>query len=227
MPAAPLLFSTTTDCCHFSPSFAAMVRAEMSVPPPGGKGTMNVTGFAGYPCAPASATQKNRVRPHLRIAPLKELTSLLDDRFALGRSERLEVRRPGLAVLVIRQPRRLAPAPRGMPGLRAAAEDMHVHAPMLGRALLLALRRRRVVQRPVARLEVIHAAAVELRQDIDHGAADGADEEAPVRKIERRELALLPDVLGRIDDQMAAIQSIEEHHLRQHHRAARAFVDDA
>ena len=109
---------------------------------------------------------------------------------------------------------------------RAAAEHMHVHAAVIRRALR-PLRWRRVVERPVARLEVIDAAALELRQHVDHGAADRADEEAPVREVERRELALLPDVVRRIDDQVAAVGAIEEHHLRQHHRAARPLVDHA
>src|SRR5438552_17822834 len=110
MPAAPLLFSTITDCFHLSPSFAARVRAEMSVPPPGGKGTMKVTGFAGYICAVASANQKNRDRPHLFIAPLQDLGGVFDDRLELARVQRLEVHRPALPALVVRQRRRLAPA---------------------------------------------------------------------------------------------------------------------
>src|SRR5438034_398829 len=65
MPAAPARFSTTTDWPHFAASLAATVRAEMSVPPPGGNGTMKVTGLAGYGCA--SAAQKNRARPHFPL----------------------------------------------------------------------------------------------------------------------------------------------------------------
>src|SRR5438067_1817192 len=164
MPAAPLLFSTITDCFHLSPSFAARVRAEMSVPPPGGKGTMKVTGFAGYVCAAASAAQKNRDSPQLRIAPLQNFGGVLHDRLALGRGERLELRRQALPVLVVRQPRRLAPAPRRMLRLRTPAEGVHVHAPIVRCALLLSLRRRSVVQRPVAGLEVIDAAAGVVRR---------------------------------------------------------------
>src|SRR5260221_7264490 len=44
MPAAPLRFSITTGCFHLSVSLVATVRAEMSVPPPGGNGTIQVTG---------------------------------------------------------------------------------------------------------------------------------------------------------------------------------------
>src|SRR4051812_49627498 len=111
--------------------------------------------------------------------------------------------------------------------LRTAPEDMHVHASIVARTLLLSLWRRRVVQRPVARLEVVHAAAVELRQYVDHRAADRADEEAPVREVERRELALLPHVFRRIDDEMAAIGAIEEYRLRQHHRPAGALIKNS
>src|SRR5437879_7422500 len=57
MPAAPARFSTTTDWPHFAASLAATVRAEMSVPPPGGNGTMKVTGLAGYGCASARSEE--------------------------------------------------------------------------------------------------------------------------------------------------------------------------
>ena len=70
MPAAPLRFSITTDCFHLSVSFVATVRAEMSVPPPGGKGTTKVTGFAGYVCAHAAvaATSARQKINLIRIA---------------------------------------------------------------------------------------------------------------------------------------------------------------
>ena len=70
-----------------------------------------------------------------------------------------------------------------MPGVRAAAEDVHVHAPIVGRALFLAFGRRGVVQRPVARLEVIDAATLELRQRVDHRAADGAEALAAAERL--------------------------------------------
>jgi hypothetical protein len=40
MPPAPGLFSTMTVCPIFSVSTLAMVRAPLSVTPPGGNGTM-------------------------------------------------------------------------------------------------------------------------------------------------------------------------------------------
>src|SRR5262245_24441970 len=47
-PAAPGLFSTTICQPVVSPSLAAMMRAIGSVPPPGGKGTMNFIGPLGH-----------------------------------------------------------------------------------------------------------------------------------------------------------------------------------
>src|SRR4051794_3186993 len=56
MPAAPPLFSTTTVWPHLAPSFCATMRAPVSVPPPGGKGTTRVTARFGYvPCANTAA----------------------------------------------------------------------------------------------------------------------------------------------------------------------------
>src|SRR5438270_10387336 len=93
---------------------------------------------------------------------------------------------------------------------RAPAEDVHMHAPVL-LSDLRAFGRRGVVQRPVAGLEVIDAAAIELRQHVDHRPADGADQEAPVCKFDGRELALLPDRARQIDDEMAAILAVEKY----------------
>jgi len=64
MPAAPARFSITTDCFHFSASLAATVRAEMSVPPPGGKGTIHVTALSGY-----AAAARETARPPRKSTP--------------------------------------------------------------------------------------------------------------------------------------------------------------
>ena len=47
LPPAPPRFSITTVWPHISPSFWPTIRAEMSVAPPGGNGTMSRTGFVG------------------------------------------------------------------------------------------------------------------------------------------------------------------------------------
>src|SRR4051812_9813900 len=192
------------------------------------------------PTVPAKQTQSSKgtqrkaqlvfeysASPDSCVVPgLQDLASGANDRTAFFLVERREAGHPLLSLLVVGQARCLAPAPRRMLGARTAAEDMHVDAAVILRALR-ALGRRCVVQRPIAGLEVVHAAALELRQHVDHRAADGADEEAPVRELDRGELALLPDVARRIDDQVAAVRAVEEHALRQHHRAAGTLVDDA
>src|SRR5215218_6851310 len=54
-PAAPPLFSTMTVWPHLAPSFWATMRAPVSVPPPGGNGTIIVTAWDGNaPCANAA-----------------------------------------------------------------------------------------------------------------------------------------------------------------------------
>src|SRR4051812_22406859 len=52
-PPAPERFSTTTCWPRSSESAGAMMRAVVSVPPPGSKPTTVVTGLAGNPCAKA------------------------------------------------------------------------------------------------------------------------------------------------------------------------------
>ena len=47
MPPAPDRLSTTTCWPHAAESFCAMVRANKSVPPPGGKGAMTRIGRTG------------------------------------------------------------------------------------------------------------------------------------------------------------------------------------
>ena len=57
-PPAPGLFSTTTGCPSATDSFSLIVRARMSVVPPGAKGTMYLIGLLGQVCAyalPAAA----------------------------------------------------------------------------------------------------------------------------------------------------------------------------
>src|SRR6187200_176362 len=54
LPPAPALFSTITDCPMFSESFLATMRPAVSVPPPGAKPTVRVTGRVGaQACAAA------------------------------------------------------------------------------------------------------------------------------------------------------------------------------
>src|SRR6185503_6445512 len=58
-PPAPPRFSITTCWFQICESFSPSSRAEMSVAPPGGNGTMKRTGFCGQDCACA----QERTRP--------------------------------------------------------------------------------------------------------------------------------------------------------------------
>src|SRR5688572_9951378 len=64
LPPAPARFSTTTDWPRFSVSFFATMRAAVSVPPPGAKPTVRVTGRVGKFCCaeamPAAASAAAR-----------------------------------------------------------------------------------------------------------------------------------------------------------------------
>src|SRR5262245_55876584 len=48
LPPAPGLFSTTTGCPNAVDSFCPMIRASVSVLPPGAKGTTYVIGWLGH-----------------------------------------------------------------------------------------------------------------------------------------------------------------------------------
>src|SRR5882672_5103276 len=57
VPPAPARFSTITVWPRYSASFLCITRATVSVPPPGAKPTVTVTGRAGYVCAVAFETR--------------------------------------------------------------------------------------------------------------------------------------------------------------------------
>src|SRR6185503_2870030 len=61
-PPAPPRFSITTCWPQICESFSPRSRAEMSVAPPGGKGTMKRTGFCGHDCACAHDIARPRSR---------------------------------------------------------------------------------------------------------------------------------------------------------------------
>ena len=50
VPPAPVRFSITTGCPQFSLIFCAMMRASVSVPPPGENGTTKRIGLVGNFC---------------------------------------------------------------------------------------------------------------------------------------------------------------------------------
>src|SRR5687767_7962272 len=65
MPAAPARLSTTTCWPRDSESLELIVRATMSVPPPGGKATMMRTGLDGKDCASADGPQMASANPNV------------------------------------------------------------------------------------------------------------------------------------------------------------------
>src|SRR5580765_2874037 len=65
------MFSTTTGCPSSSPSFAATGREKESVGPPGGNGTIHLSGFEGYWAKPELAKARSRRQASLRIDALR------------------------------------------------------------------------------------------------------------------------------------------------------------
>src|SRR6185503_12764741 len=104
-PPAPVRFSTTTGWPQSSPSFGAMVRAMMSVTPPGENATITRTGLAGQFCASAglAAASMSRNARVLRlvdsfdnlVGPEQERARQLDSKQARGAKvhKQLEFRR--------------------------------------------------------------------------------------------------------------------------------------
>src|SRR3954471_11823077 len=76
------MFSTTTGCPSNSPSFAATGREKESVGPPGGKGTIHLSGFEGYWAKPELAKARRRKKANLRIDALRLRVHEIARRFA-------------------------------------------------------------------------------------------------------------------------------------------------
>src|SRR4051812_14272613 len=72
-PPAPPTVSTTTVWPSGARMYSAMMRAAVSVEPPGGKGTTSVTGFAGKVCANAAFTAKAKRKMRCFKAVLPDL----------------------------------------------------------------------------------------------------------------------------------------------------------
>jgi len=151
-----------------------------------------------------------------------------DDGAAFRGVEALVGSRPAVTRFEVRKGWRLAPAQRGARRAAAASEQVEMDPAMQWRDLR-AGRRRRLVQAPVAGFPVIDAAAVELRQDVDHRPSGRRDEERPEGQLARDELAPLPDFAGRMDDQVAAVGGVDEDEVRRGERdaAARAAQESA
>src|SRR5258708_30050021 len=62
-PPAPGLFSTTIGCPSAVDSFSPIVRARMSVVPPGANGTTHLIGFDGHGCAATAPAMTASTRP--------------------------------------------------------------------------------------------------------------------------------------------------------------------
>src|SRR5437667_11419685 len=62
-PLAPGRFSTTIACAQIAARLGSMMRASVSAPPPGGKGTTMRTGFDGKPCASVPLEETRSARP--------------------------------------------------------------------------------------------------------------------------------------------------------------------
>src|SRR5882672_9179525 len=82
VPPAPPTFSTTTVWPRGTRMRSAMMRAAVSVEPPGGNGTTRVIGREGKPCACAAAAQAaNAIAATNFIASLRYNANRDADRF--------------------------------------------------------------------------------------------------------------------------------------------------
>src|ERR1700716_3874200 len=66
-PPAPPTFSMITDCPSGTRMRSPMIRAAVSVEPPGGKGTMSVIGLAGEGCAATTPFKNKGIKKTKRL----------------------------------------------------------------------------------------------------------------------------------------------------------------
>src|SRR3954468_8056912 len=94
VPPAPPTFSTTTVWPSGARMRSAMMRAVVSVEPPGGNGDTSVIGFVGKPCAPASPAAANSAHATVKRfipPPSLECAPMLIDFFLKLKSHKLPV----------------------------------------------------------------------------------------------------------------------------------------
>src|SRR5256886_4066623 len=112
VPLPPARFSTTTGCFHASPIFCPMVRATMSVPPPGANGTIRRMGRDGKSAA-GSACANTRGHAARLASPTPACSNS---------------RRPGFIGLRIYNHRRLQTAARSLARFASALQLADVPA---------------------------------------------------------------------------------------------------
>src|SRR3989442_14529454 len=112
VPLPPARFSTTTGCFHASPIFCPMVRATMSVPPPGANGTIRRMGRDGKSAA-GSACANTRGHAARLASPTPACRNS---------------RRPGFIGLRIYNHRRLQTAARSLARFASALQLADVPA---------------------------------------------------------------------------------------------------
>ncbi len=123
-------------------------------------------------------------------------------------AKRLLASRPGEAVGEARIDRRLAPRPRRIGRSRTAPDEVQVqHAVRRGR--LRARRRRRGIERPVAGVPVVHAAALELRQHVEHRASGRRHQKRPLGQFGGVERGPVPDAAWRVNDELPAVAPVD------------------
>src|SRR3990170_6986833 len=87
-PPAPVRFTTTTGCVSVFSICAASGRPTMSATPPGGKGTIMVTGFEGYAAWPnaveAKRARKNKTARDIGLLLRRESNTLLQKLHFIG-----------------------------------------------------------------------------------------------------------------------------------------------
>lgn len=105
----------------------------------------------------------------------------------------------------------------GRPG--TPSEKVHVHAAVFA-GILRTARLGEIVERPVAGFPVVDAAALELREYVEHRLPRRGDQQRPECQLRRRQLAALPHRPRRVDDEVAAVLAIDENEIGQDDMAA-------
>src|SRR6185436_6104452 len=121
LPPAPPTFSITTVCPSGARILSAMMRAVVSVEPPGGKGTMSVIGFTGQVCACAAVNAPARARAIATRCVLKGRSSRspCNAMIVLARRRALSIGRSALSLPVMLDTLERQRANASTPGLKA------------------------------------------------------------------------------------------------------------
>jgi len=151
-------------------------------------------------------SSRSRKRRQSRVRGQNHLDSV-HNVVALVRRQRIKTLDPLVRLAVLRKSGGLAPFPVGIRGAPASSKDMHVDTPMLLNDFW-ARRKSFFIEGPISCLPVIQTPVGEHRQGLNHRTTSRSDQQRPFLEFILRKTISLPNISGRIHNQMTTVSAM-------------------